>query len=60
MCAPPGSRLTARQFEILMALRDGATNKEIGRTLGIYESTVKAHLKSACRRLQVKNRTQAA
>ena len=56
----PKRRLTARQREILLALKDGATNKEIARKLGILESTVKVHLKLAYRQLQVKNRTQAA
>jgi len=56
----PKRRLTARQSEILLALKDGATNKEIARRLGILESTVKVHLKLAYRQLQVKNRTQAA
>lgn len=56
----PKRRLTARQCEILLALKDGATNKEIARRLGILESTVKVHLKQAYRQLGVKNRTQAA
>jgi DNA-binding CsgD family transcriptional regulator len=56
----PKRRLTARQCEILLALKDGATNKEIARRLGILESTVKVHLKLAYRQLRVKNRTQAA
>jgi DNA-binding NarL/FixJ family response regulator len=53
-------RLTARQFEILRALKRGASNKEIARNLGILESTVKVHLKSIYRQLHVRNRTQAA
>ncbi len=55
-----GRRLTTRQTEILMALKDGASNKEIARCLGILESTVKVHLKTIYRQLHVKNRTQAA
>ena len=55
-----GRRLTTRQTEILMALKDGASNKEIARNLGILESTVKVHLKTIYRQLRVKNRTQAA
>lgn len=53
-------RLTTRQIEILLALKDGASNKEIARNLGILESTVKVHLKSIYRQLRVRNRTQAA
>ena len=56
----PKRRLTARQSEILLALKNGATNKEIARELGIQESTVKVHLKMAFRQLKLKNRTQAA
>ncbi len=57
---PGGQRLTTRQIEILMVLKDGASNKEIARSLGILESTVKVHLKSIYRQLHVRNRTQAA
>lgn len=53
-------RLTPRQYEILMALKNGESNKEIGRRLGILESTVKAQLKAIYRHLRVSNRTQAA
>jgi DNA-binding NarL/FixJ family response regulator len=53
-------QLTARQREVLMALRSGASNKEIGRKLSIGEDTVKVHLRSIFRQLGVKNRTQAA
>jgi DNA-binding NarL/FixJ family response regulator len=59
-CRPRRQRLTTRQVEILMALKDGASNKEIARNLGILESTVKVHLKSIYRQLCVRNRTQAA
>lgn len=43
-----------------MALRSGASNKEIGRKLSIREDTVKVHLRSIFQQLGVKNRTQAA
>ncbi len=55
-----GSGLTPRQREILMALKQGQSNKEIGRQLGIPEGTVKVHLKAIYRQLGVNNRTQAA
>lgn len=62
---PPGGNdaawgLAPRQVEILMALRDGASNKEIGRRMGILEATVKVQLKAIFRALGVANRTQAA
>lgn len=58
--ASPKGRLTVRQYQIWMALKMGASNKEIARMLGILESTVKVHLRSIYRELGVKNRTQAA
>lgn len=52
--------LSARQREILQMLAAGESNKQIGRALNISTRTVKAHLESLYRRLDVKNRTQAA
>ncbi|MEZ2604202.1 response regulator transcription factor [Kluyvera intermedia] len=52
--------LSQRQREILALLANGESNKEISRTLNISAGTVKAHLESLYRRLDVKNRTQAA
>ncbi|EAR2335802.1 DNA-binding response regulator [Salmonella enterica] len=52
--------LSARQREILQMLTAGESNKQIGRALNISTGTVKAHLESLYRRLDVKNRTQAA
>ncbi|EBC5832006.1 DNA-binding response regulator [Salmonella enterica] len=52
--------LSARQREILQMLAAGESNKQIGRALNISTGTVKAHLESFYRRLDVKNRTQAA
>ena len=56
---PMGGSLTARQQEILALLADGMQNKLIADALGISEGTVKQHLKSIYKRLQVQNRTQA-
>ena len=55
----PGSLLTGREFEVLRQLATGATNKEIGRTLGLQEVTVKLHTRRIMRKLQAKNRTEA-
>lgn len=52
--------LSTRQREILQMLAAGESNKQIGRALNISTGTVKAHLESLYRRLDVKNRTQAA
>lgn len=48
--------LSARQREILQMLAAGESNKQIGRALNISTGTVKAHLESLYRRLDVKNR----
>jgi DNA-binding NarL/FixJ family response regulator len=53
-------QLSHRQREILERLANGESNKEISRALNISAGTVKAHLESLYRRLDVKNRTQAA
>jgi len=52
--------LTGRQLEVLRALADGLTNKEIGLKHGLSEKTVKAHVGAIFRALNVVNRTQAA
>ncbi|PWC52480.1 hypothetical protein TSO221_14200 [Azospirillum sp. TSO22-1] len=52
--------LTARQREILVLLLEGRSNKEIARSLGILEGTIKVHLRSVMQRLGVHNRTQLA
>lgn len=52
--------LSGRQREVLQRLAAGESNKEIGRALNISAGTVKAHLETLFRRLEVKNRTQAA
>ncbi|MFL4293484.1 response regulator transcription factor [Enterobacter asburiae] len=52
--------LSERQRDVLKLLAAGESNKEIGRNLNISAATVKAHLEALFRRLEVKNRTQAA
>lgn len=53
-------KLTGRESEILECLLDGESNKLIARRLAITESTVKIHMKSLLRKINVQNRTQAA
>ena len=45
---------------MLEELKTGQQNKVIARKLGITEATVKVHIKSLLRKLNVRNRTQAA
>ncbi|MCB9077800.1 MAG: helix-turn-helix transcriptional regulator [Anaerolineaceae bacterium] len=52
--------LTKRQSEVLVLLANGQPNKEIARNLGIAEHTVEQHLKHIYRKLEVRNRTEAA
>jgi RNA polymerase sigma factor (sigma-70 family) len=52
--------LTPREEEILRLLATGESNKEIGSRLFISEQTVKNHVASIFRKLQVNDRTKAA
>ncbi|MDZ3832207.1 MAG: response regulator transcription factor [Sphingopyxis sp.] len=52
--------LTPTQLKVLLAVLDGQLNKQIAHNLGISEATVKAHMTAIMRKLDVRNRTQAA
>ncbi|MFF9410807.1 response regulator transcription factor [Streptomyces anandii] len=52
--------LTPREREVLLLLSRAASNRDIGRTLGIAERTVKAHLTSIMTKISVSCRTEAA
>ena len=54
------SSLTPRELEILHHLAEGQSNKEIARDLGITDGTVKLHVRSILRKLQVRSRVEAA
>jgi two-component system, NarL family, nitrate/nitrite response regulator NarL len=63
--AAPSSRdglhqLTSREREVLGYIASGADNLKIAVCLGITERTVKAHITSIYRKLDVENRTQMA
>lgn len=53
-------RLSPREREVLEALADGGTNKEIALRLGISPGTVKTHVERLIGKLGVRDRTQAA
>lgn len=55
----PKGALTAREQEILRLLATGGTNKDIAHSLVISEKTVKTHLRSIFRKLNVTRRLQA-
>lgn len=52
--------LTPTQLKVLLAVLDGQLNKQIAHNLGMSEATVKAHMTAIMRKLDVRNRTQAA
>jgi DNA-binding NarL/FixJ family response regulator len=54
------ARLTSREEEILRLVATGESNREIGKRLFISEQTVKNHVASIFRKLQVNDRTKAA
>lgn len=56
----PKKNLTARENEVLKLLSNGMLNKEIATALYISEKTVKNHVSSIFRKLNVQDRTQAA
>jgi len=56
---PDTMGLTPRQLDVLRLLVEGHSNKLICRRLALSESTVKTHLETIFRKLDVKSRTQA-
>ncbi len=57
---PIAQLLTTRENEVLAGLCRGMSNKEIARELQLQEVTIKLHVRTLCRKLDAKNRTQAA
>ena len=51
--------LTSRELEIIAKLPSGLSGEELAKDLFITESTLKTHLSSIYRKLQVRNRTGA-
>lgn len=57
---PLAERLSERERQVLGGLLRGLSNKEIARELELQEPTIKLHVKTLCRKLDARNRTQAA
>jgi two-component system response regulator DegU len=52
--------LTEQELKLLQLLAEGLSNEEISRFVNLSRETIKMHLKGLFRKLQVKNRTEAA
>jgi DNA-binding NarL/FixJ family response regulator len=59
-CDPVPLSFTPVQWKILDGVRSGMINKQIAYDLGIAEATVKAHMTTIMRKMNVRNRTQVA
>jgi DNA-binding NarL/FixJ family response regulator len=54
-----GGTVSRRELETLGLVRQGFTNAEIGRLLGVSENTAKAHVKALLSKLQAADRAEA-
>lgn len=52
------ARMTPREIEVLELLKDGRTNRDIAKAMGIDETTVKAHLGRMLRKTGATNRVE--
>ena len=52
--------LTPRELDVLRELAHGSSNQEIAGSLAISTTTVRSHISSILRKLELSNRTQAA
>jgi NarL family two-component system response regulator LiaR len=54
------ANLTSRELDVLRCLAEGASNKDIAIQLAVSLTTVRTHVSSILRKLNLENRTQAA
>ena len=52
--------LTPRELDVLRCIAQGMSNKQIAQTLSISTTTVRSHVSSMMRKLDMENRTQLA
>ena len=55
----PEMPITKRELQVLVLIKEGFTNEDIGNRLHITERTVKFHITSILSKLNAKNRTEA-
>ena len=55
----PALRLTSREREVLQLVREGLTNRQIGRSLSVAEATVAKHLEHIYARTGARSRAHA-
>jgi len=53
------NRLTQREYQVIMLVARGLSNKEVARHLGISDGTVKLHMNKIIKKLGVKSRYEA-
>ena len=51
--------ISKREYEVLLGISEGLSNKEIGEKLFVSESTIKTHVSNLLSKLNAKRRTQA-
>lgn len=51
--------ISKREYEVLLGISEGLSNKEIGERLFVSESTIKTHVSNLLSKLDAKRRTQA-
>lgn len=56
----PSSILTEREMDVLVCLAQGYSNKQIAAELTVSITTIRTHVSSLLRKLQLENRTQLA
>lgn len=54
------SELTPRELDVLRCIAQGMSNKQVAQTLSVSTTTVRSHVSSMIRKLNVENRTQLA
>ncbi|MBE6474656.1 MAG: response regulator transcription factor [Actinomyces succiniciruminis] len=56
---PPGVTLSPRELEVLALMAEAKTNRQIARTLGVSDATIKTHVSTLIAKLGVQDRVGA-